>query len=310
MPAYNCEKYIEKAIDSILNQSHTHFELLIADDCSTDNTKKLIDHYKNQDTRIITYHNEKNQGYHNTCNKLLALSSGDFITFQDADDWSTPERLSLQLAAFSNDDELMLCGTCGVIVDEKGDYMRDSIRETDPVQLAINLQLSNQFIGASIMIKKSVYQEFGGYSDFFNQIGWEDYDWAFRISEKYKCINLPEKTYYYRQHANSISKNISLRKHICKDIVVFLGEQRRKNGGKDSLNSTELETELETFIQEKEAPYLEDPSLLFREKAAVFMYSKLYKEAIKSSVLAIKKAPTKIVNYRTLFYCLRKSILS
>ena len=90
MPAYNCEKYIHQAIDSVLNQTHINFELLIADDCSTDTTKQIIDSYK--DPRIKTFHNNINLGYLKASNKLFSLCKGSYITFQDADDTSELNR--------------------------------------------------------------------------------------------------------------------------------------------------------------------------------------------------------------------------
>ncbi|MBL7917984.1 MAG: glycosyltransferase family 2 protein, partial [Bacteroidia bacterium] len=61
MPAYNCEKFVKQAIESVLDQSYSNFELLIADDCSTDQTKKVIDSYSDQ--RIKKFHNQVNLGY-------------------------------------------------------------------------------------------------------------------------------------------------------------------------------------------------------------------------------------------------------
>ena len=308
MPAYNAEKYIQQAIESILNQDFKDFELLIADDQSKDNTKNIISEYEEKDPRIKTFHNSENLGYLKTCNKLFALTTGDFITFQDADDWSERDRFSVQLNAFSNDPDLGLCGTCGNIVNENGEYIRDSIREQNSNNIKENLKHENQFIGASIMITRKVYEDFGGYIEFFDHIGWEDYDWAFRISEKYKCVNLSNNTYSYRQHPQSISKTISLRKHICKDIVIFLGQQRERYNGKDGVTCSDHYKELNEFIKNKELPYLKNPSLFYREKAAKYMNTKLYSQAIHSSIQSIKSSPTSLVNYRTLLYCIRKVI--
>ncbi len=91
MPAYNCEQFIKSAIDSILNQTGSNFELLIADDCSKDRTKQIIDSYS--DKRIKTFHNEVNLGYLKASNKLFALCKGEYITFQDADDYSDLTRI-------------------------------------------------------------------------------------------------------------------------------------------------------------------------------------------------------------------------
>src|SRR5688572_15067752 len=95
MAAYNAAPFIGEAIESILNQTYSNLELLIADDASTDNTVKLIRNFN--DSRIKLYNNEKNIGHVKTHNKLMLLAEGDFVTFQDADDYSELSRLELQM---------------------------------------------------------------------------------------------------------------------------------------------------------------------------------------------------------------------
>ncbi len=71
MPAYNAEKYIAESVNSILAQTYKNFELLIADDCSTDRTREILSAFN--DSRISFHPNETNQGYLKTCNKLFLL---------------------------------------------------------------------------------------------------------------------------------------------------------------------------------------------------------------------------------------------
>ena len=103
MPAYNCELYVEMAIKSILEQTYKDFELLIADDASKDNTKKIIDDLAKTDSRIKTFHNESNLGYLQASNKLFEKCSGEYITFQDADDFSDVTRFEKLVKEFGND---------------------------------------------------------------------------------------------------------------------------------------------------------------------------------------------------------------
>jgi glycosyltransferase involved in cell wall biosynthesis len=99
LPAYNAEKYIEAAVNSILLQTYQNFEIIIADDCSNDRTKAIIDAMN--DSRIQTYHNETNLGKTETVKKLYSYVSGTFVTIHDADDISLPERFEKQLLAFA-----------------------------------------------------------------------------------------------------------------------------------------------------------------------------------------------------------------
>src|ERR1700752_3454291 len=116
MPAYNCEKYVKKAIDSILNQTYSNFELLIADDCSKDSTKNIIDSYT--DNRIKRFHNETNMGYLQASNKLFKECEGDFITFQDADDYSAPNRLELLISFLEKNSSYSCVGSNVIKVDD------------------------------------------------------------------------------------------------------------------------------------------------------------------------------------------------
>ena len=86
MPAYNAEKYISDAINSVLKQSFTDWELIIIDDCSSDNTGGICDEFACADNRIIVYHMSENLGISEAKNQALYKASGDYIAFCDDDD--------------------------------------------------------------------------------------------------------------------------------------------------------------------------------------------------------------------------------
>ena len=91
LPAYNAEKYLKEAIDSILAQTYTNFELIVINDGSTDKTEEIILSY--QDSRIRYIKNEKNLKLIRTLNKGIGLAKGKYIARMDADDISLPHRL-------------------------------------------------------------------------------------------------------------------------------------------------------------------------------------------------------------------------
>ena len=155
MPAYNCEKYIRQAIDSILNQTYQNIELLISDDKSTDNTKKILDSYS--DTRIKRFDNNINLGYLKTFNKLIALAEGDYITFQDGDDYSELNRLELLLKEFKNDNELGACGSNYNRVDAKRNIVSTSNFALTHEEILSKIPSEFDFAGSGLMIKKEVY---------------------------------------------------------------------------------------------------------------------------------------------------------
>lgn len=96
LPAYNAEKYINEAIDSILTQTYRDFELIILNDCSKDRTEEIILSY--EDDRIVYLKNQVNMGVAATLNRGLAAAKGEYVARMDADDISLPERFEKQAA--------------------------------------------------------------------------------------------------------------------------------------------------------------------------------------------------------------------
>jgi teichuronic acid biosynthesis glycosyltransferase TuaG len=96
-PCYNSDKFLERTIDSVLNQSYTNFELLIIDDFSTDNSRKIIQEKSKKDTRIVKIFNSENHGTAVSRNKGIESAKGRFIAFLDSDDYWYENKLKLQL---------------------------------------------------------------------------------------------------------------------------------------------------------------------------------------------------------------------
>ncbi|MBR3933198.1 MAG: glycosyltransferase family 2 protein [Clostridia bacterium] len=101
MPSYNTAKYISQSIESVLNQTYTNWELIIVDDCSTDNTDEIIKTYLG-DNRIIYLKNEKNSGAAVSRNYALREAKGKWIAFLDSDDIWLPEKLKKQISFMEN----------------------------------------------------------------------------------------------------------------------------------------------------------------------------------------------------------------
>lgn len=304
MPAYNVEKYISKAISSILNQDYKNIELLIINDGSTDNTCKIIKSFK--DNRIKFFQNEVNLGYLNSCNILFNQCNGNYITFQDADDFSDIIRLSKQLNEFLKRPKLGICGTYAEYINENEEFVRLSKTYTKSLNIKKHITNRNQYCGATIMVPKHVLDSIGGYRIYFDRIGSEDYDWALRISENYLCSNVPEPLYKVRITPNSLSRNINdFRKLYSGEIAKLLAKERLINGT-DSLMNGNYKY-LKDIEQSMAIPYLSDSSLIYRKSAELCMYNQLYKTAIKNCIYAIRTSPNKFINYRILAYCFRKA---
>lgn len=117
-PAYNAGELIRKAIQSVINQTYNNWELLITDDCSTDNTKHIIEEYIAKDSRIKYFCLEKNGGAGVARNNSIKEAKGRYIAFLDSDDMWMPHKLETQLR-FMQEKDCALSGTSYLTVNEK-----------------------------------------------------------------------------------------------------------------------------------------------------------------------------------------------
>ncbi|HIF9319188.1 glycosyltransferase family 2 protein [Photobacterium damselae] len=118
MPAYNSSLYIKSSIESVLSQTYKNFELIIINDCSSDDTLSIVSSFN--DERIIILSNENNLGVSETRNKGLAISSGRFIAFLDSDDLWDSEKLELQVKELVKNKNAICSHSSFYRIDEKG----------------------------------------------------------------------------------------------------------------------------------------------------------------------------------------------
>ena len=199
-PAYNAEKYIEEAIESILNQTFTDFEFIIIDDCSTDKTWEIIQKYKEKDKRIVAIKNEKNLGIAGNRNRLKKLAKGKYVVWQDADDISMPDRLKHQYEFMEANEQVGICGGWLEFFNDKGQSSVRKYKEKDE-DLRKNIFKFSPVAQPGAIIRKSVLDEMGDYD--LNYPPAEDLDMSFRIGRQYKFANLQEVVIKYRENDNS-----------------------------------------------------------------------------------------------------------
>lgn len=204
MPAYNAEKYIAEAIDSILGQTFTDFELIILNDHSSDRTEEIILSYK--DPRIVYVKNEQNLGVAGTLNRGLDMAKGEYIARMDADDISLPERFAKQAALLDECPRIAVVGCSIELFDDGGTFERRYF-STNPDQMKVDMFFSSGLAHPSVMMRTSMIRELGDYDRNFE--GLEDYELWCRVSEKYSVTTLPELLFRYRVHGGQVTKNPS-----------------------------------------------------------------------------------------------------
>ncbi len=223
MCTYNRAHFIKQAIDSVLFQTFQDWELIIVDDCSTDNTEEIISSYT--DSRIRYIKNSENLGITKNRNKGLSLSTGEYVAVLDSDDyWIDTNKLSLQNEFLDLHKDHTLIGSNMIIVDEQGHTIKKVKYPSSNFIIKNLLLMKNLFCHSSVLYRKEDILNLGGYD-----VGlaiWEDYDLWLKIGLKYKFANLHQYTTAYRKH-NSQSNAMKIK--VGKDTQALIIEKYKKS---------------------------------------------------------------------------------
>lgn len=195
MPVYNTAPYLGEAMDSILSQTFTDFELIVLDDCSPDNAEEILDTYS--DSRIIRYKGKKNVGLSNVLNVGLEMAKGKYVARMDSDDLSLPERLQVQVDYLEMHPEIDLVSVGMQLFGAKEEVW---VRERDPEKVKITAMFYSPVLHASSMWRKDSFEK---HDLRFSQemVPAEDYDlWTRALVKGLRLVNLPQVLYQYRIH--------------------------------------------------------------------------------------------------------------
>jgi glycosyltransferase involved in cell wall biosynthesis len=240
MSVYNSEKYLRESVNSVLNQSFTDFEFVIINDGSTDGTREILESYN--DPRIILIHQE-NMGLTKSLNKGITLARGEYIARQDADDISMLERLEKQLEFLEKNKNVALLGTAAQIIYNRGILLKTTINPCDYASIKNLLKNTNCFIHGSVMFKREVFFELGGYREFF--LTSQDYDLWLRFAEKFEVANLLIPLYKFRFNQQSIS----FKKAIVSQRKMALFAKKLAKAREKGYSETSLIKELNDFLK-------------------------------------------------------------
>lgn len=212
MPVYNEKEYmIQEAIDSVIGQTFTDWELVIVcDNINDDNIKHFLLSVKDERVRVLF--NENHLGEAGSRNKGIGCAKGEYIAIFDADDVCELNRLDEELHYLEDESCDMVCGA-RYLIDEKGNELESSDKEMTEKKLRAYLIYLNNIYHSTVLIKKSVLEVLGGYRDYLAV----DYELWLRVSKKgYKIGYIDKKLIKYRVRENSITgKNLYLQTIDC-----------------------------------------------------------------------------------------------
>ena len=221
LPVYNGERYLEESIESVIMQTYDRWELIILDDCSSDNTPEIAKCYAEKDRRIKYIRNESNLKLPRNLNKGFSMSKGDYLTWTSDDNMFLPNALEKMITVLKEEKTDFVFASCRII-DDNGKEI-EYIMVDDSSRKRI---VGENSVGACFMYTRKIYNEVGEYNP--NLVLVEDYDYWQRICGKYKYSIITEILYKYRWHENALTSTMkqevfytNLRKTLKKNIGDF-----------------------------------------------------------------------------------------
>lgn len=203
IPVYNTETYLAKAIDSVLGQTFTDFEVVLLDDGSTDGSAEILDRYQAMDSRCKVFHGP-NRGIIATRNEGNRLAEADIIILMDSDDICLPERFAKQVRYLHDNPACVAVGSKMLLIDDEDlpiTEMGDKFSH-DEIDSANLSGVGSHIFQPTVALRKDAVQKVGGYRAEFPHA--EDFDLFLRLAEIGRLANYPEVFLKYRQHLSSI----------------------------------------------------------------------------------------------------------
>lgn len=220
MAVYNGEKYLQEAIDSILQQTYTNFEFIIVNDGSTDKTAEILASYTDNRIKIITA--TQNCGLIDSLNKGIIAAKGEYIARLDADDIAMSERLAVQVAYLQKNPEVVLLGT-GATLFTDTQIEGDTYYQHEQECITTHLLFRNVFIHSSIMVKTSVIAAMQFDKNYYLA---EDYIVWVKIAQQHKVATIKQALVKHRSHDTNITK-VKYDKHIATVYQIYAYQLQR-----------------------------------------------------------------------------------
>lgn len=204
LPCYNAEKFVTETINSVLAQTYTHFEIIAINDCSTDDTSRILHNLAEKDNRIKVHENESNLKLIKTLNKGIELCRGKYIARIDSDDIALPTRFEKQIKFLEKNEDYDILGTqfyTFISGSDKYSLYRNPLKYED---LQAYLLFHSGICHPSVMIRKRLFTEYGFRFE-AEYLHVEDYALWSKALYKTKIANIDEPLLRYRIHPHQVS---------------------------------------------------------------------------------------------------------
>lgn len=199
MSVYNAEKYLKAAIDSILDQTYSNFELILINDYSSDDSEAIMKQYQAEDPRIIILENEENIGLTKSLNRGLALARGEYVARMDADDISVPERFEKQVKFLDEHPDYSFVSCIAQYINENGEPEQMRLFPETNEEIYNMMPKVDAVMHPGVMFRRTDIALIGNYCEEFRVV--QDYDLWFRgMAAGYKFYNIQEPLVLFRRN--------------------------------------------------------------------------------------------------------------
>ncbi len=291
LPVFNARRYLAAAVQSILVQTFSRFELIAVDDGSTDGSLEVLRAFARHDPRVRLI-SRPNTGIVGALNDAIAAATAPYLARMDADDIAFPERLGRQLAHLERTPATVLLGSAVIAIDPAGRRVRRVPRppEHDQITAALLRGQGGALIHPAVIMRADACRQIGAYRPAAQFT--EDLDLFLRLAEVGRVANLPEPLLYYRVHPASVNFTRLENKRAVKEWILRDAHARRR------------------------LPW--DPTLMDRIDESWRDYARLHREwaisslefggmitPLKHALLACRARPGERQSWRTLSYVVR-----
>ena len=294
IPAYNAEKFIQRTIDSVLNQTFSDLEIVVIDDGSKDKTPDIVREMRENDSRV-NYFYQENQGLSNTRNRLVELAKGELIAFLDHDDEWRPEKIEKQLSVFEKDNGLGLVFS-DAHIKKDGRILGTCFKERKPFKGDVFYEylFSDNFVPLlTVMLPKLIIKKFMPFNAEYRVS--EEFDMFLRIAREYKFDYVDEPLAIYHLHGNNTI--ISEGQRLMQEDFAILDYWLNKDPAIRQSYKKKLNNRLSQLYYKKGLHFLENKDT-----------SQVINNIIKSLKYACNSIYPSALNFRSAFAFAKKSI--
>lgn len=201
LPTYNGSRYIKDAVNSILKQSYTNFELIIVDDCSTDDTGVIADELAKYDERVRVIHNKINRKLPASLNIGFENAHGDYFTWTSDDNLYKSNALEIMLVNLEEDSQIDIVYAMYDTIDSEGNLV--AVNANQEKQYEGSQNHFHNWVGACFLYKREVHDKLNGYDE--NLFLIEDFDFWLRAARYFTYKKINQNLYQYRIHDKSLT---------------------------------------------------------------------------------------------------------